>query len=76
MFRHLKLFRQLPLGARFTFESPYNPNVRIKTSPHTSQEEAKPNAWHEVHPDVLVFTEGGSDGEVFATGNASELLGA
>lgn len=39
MSSHLTLFCQLPIGARFTFESPSNPDIRVKTSKRLSHRE-------------------------------------
>ena len=60
----LKLFKQVKIGERFTFESPNNPDVRIKSGENIAH----------INPGVLVFTLDKQTDEVFAVGDAQELL--
>jgi hypothetical protein len=83
MSNHLKLFSQVQIGERFTFETLDNPKSYTKTSQNIAHENQKPGTLGlfgplptRVNDGVLVFTQGTQTDEVYATGNASELIGS
>jgi len=68
----LTLFSQVSINSRFRFESADKDNkVFIKTSNEDAHHDG---TYQPINPGVLVFTLEKQTDEIFATGNASDLL--
>lgn len=76
--RKLVLFKQVPILSTFILHGVNRPRrwFKVTSTQATLVEGTTLGKRHTINPDVLVFTEGISDGEVFATGNASKLVGS
>lgn len=76
MSNHLVLFSQVPIYHTFILHSLSNPRrwLKVTSTQAVLAEGTTLGKRHEINPGVLVFTEGAQTDEVFANGNASELL--